>query len=69
MSKRPPDDYSWHREQIARTARRMFEQGGTVEDALDAVLQAAKREYGWTVVITSPAVLRIDGYDWRWPDG
>jgi hypothetical protein len=47
MTKRRPDDYSWYCEQISRTARAMFEKGGTVEDGLDAVLQAAKREYGF----------------------
>jgi hypothetical protein len=32
------------------------------------LLEAARREYGWRVVVTTPAVLRIDGHDWRWPD-
>jgi hypothetical protein len=47
----------------------MLESGGTVEDGLSAVLEAARQEYGWTVVIHRPALMRIDGCEYRWPEG
>jgi hypothetical protein len=59
---------SKHHEQITKACRQLFAAEGTVEEALDAVLEAARREYGWTVVIHRPAELRIDGCEYRWPD-
>jgi hypothetical protein len=64
----PDDGTAWHREQIAKAARCLFAADGTIEQALDSVLQAARHEFGCTVIITRPAVLHIDGYSYRWPD-
>ena len=68
MSRRPPGDNSYHCEQIAKACRALFQREGTVEEALDAVLQAAKHEYGWRIIVHHPAEFRIDGYEYRWPD-
>jgi hypothetical protein len=68
MSKRADGDTSWHREQIRKACRGLFAAEGTVEEALDAVLQAAQREFGVRVIFTAPALMRIDGCEYRWPD-
>jgi hypothetical protein len=68
MSKRAPDDTSWHREQVIRACRQWLERGAVVEDCLSAATEAARREFGCAIRITTPAELRIDGYSYRWPD-
>jgi hypothetical protein len=57
----------WHREQVIKAVRYFFECGATVEEGLDAVMEAARREFGTRVIIRRPCEMRIDGYDYRWP--
>jgi hypothetical protein len=58
----------WHRQRIAQACRGMFECGGVIEDALDAVMLAAQHEFGISrIVVHRPAELRIDGFEYRWP--
>jgi hypothetical protein len=61
-------DTSWHREQVIKATRLMLERGGTVEDGLDCIVEAARREFGGIrVFVHRPAELRIDGTPFRWP--
>ena len=59
----------WHRLQIIKAARRLFADGdGTIEEALDAVVQAARQEFGCVVLITKPMHMRVDGYEYQYPE-
>jgi len=58
----------WHTAQLVLAARKMLDAGGTIEDALDAVIEAAKRQFGVRVIFTAPAEIRIDGFSYRWPE-
>ena len=69
MSRRPSDDTSREREQVIKATRLMLGRGGTVEDGLDCIVEAARREFGGIrVFVHRPAELRIDGTPFRWPD-
>jgi hypothetical protein len=47
----------------------LLEVGGTVEDGIDCIVEAARREFGGIrVFVHRPAELRIDGVPYRWPD-
>jgi hypothetical protein len=60
---------NWHRLQIIKAARSLFANGdGVIEDALSAVLEAARREFNCTVRITKPMHMRVDGYDYQYPE-
>jgi hypothetical protein len=59
----------YHTDQLVQTARKMLEAGSTIEDALDAVIEAAKREFGVRVVVSVPAQLLVDGGVFTWPEG
>jgi hypothetical protein len=67
MSRRRRDDTRWHQEQVRKACRALFAAEGTVEEALSAVLEAARREYGWHITIHHPCELVIDGYPYQWP--
>ena len=57
-----------NRQQVIRAARQFFECGGTVEDGLDCIVEAARREFGGIrVFVHRPAELRVDGVPFRWP--
>jgi hypothetical protein len=51
MSKRAPDDTSWHREQISKACRGVFAAEGTVEEA----------QFGWAMDDDRPAELSAGG--------
>jgi hypothetical protein len=62
-------DLNYNREQIIKATRYFLEVGGTVEDGLDCIVEAARREFGGIrVFVHRPAELRIDGVPYRWPD-
>ena len=70
MTKRPSDDTSREREQVIVATRHFLERGGVIEEALSAVLEGARREFGGIrVFVHRPAELRIDGTPFRWPEG
>ena len=59
----------YRREAVIKATRYFLECGGTVEDGLDCVMEAARREFGGLrVFVHRPAELRIDGVPYRWPD-
>lgn len=62
------DNPDWHRAQLVRHARGLFQAGGVIEDALDTVMQAAREEFHCTVVIAKPALMVIDGGRFEWPE-
>jgi hypothetical protein len=41
---------------------------GFIEEALDCVMLAAEHEFGVRVIFVAPALMRIDGFEYRWPD-
>jgi hypothetical protein len=56
-------------QQVIKAARLFLECGGTVEDGLDCIVEAARREFGGIrVFVHRPAELRVDGVPFRWPD-
>jgi hypothetical protein len=58
----------YHQQQVIRAARHLLEVGGTVEDGLDCIVEAARREFGGIrVFVHRPAELRVDGVPFRWP--
>jgi len=63
-----PPNTSRHREQISKACRALFVAEGTVEEALSVVLETARREFGWHVVVVHPAQMRIDGCPYQWPE-
>jgi hypothetical protein len=58
---------AWHRERIAQACHGLFDAGGVLEDALDAVVLAAEREFSARIIIHRPAELRVDGVPYQWP--
>jgi hypothetical protein len=58
---------SWHRAEIVKACRGLFECGGVLEDALDCAVLAAQHEFAARVVFTAPAQMRVDGFEYRWP--
>jgi hypothetical protein len=62
------NDTAWHTVQVIKATRGLLAAEGTIEEALDAVMLAARHEFGCTVIVTTPARLRIDGHDWSWPE-
>lgn len=69
LSYRAPADTTWHREQIVKATRHLFDAGGTIEDGLNCIVEAARREFGGIrVFVHRPAELRINGVPYRWPD-
>jgi hypothetical protein len=47
--------------------RRMFEFDHTVEDCLELVLEAARREFHCHVTVAQPLVFFVDGCEFTWP--
>jgi hypothetical protein len=67
MSFRPTNP-EWHREQVIKATRHLLEYGGTIEDGLDCIVEAARREFGGIrVFVHRPAELRVDGVPYQWP--
>jgi hypothetical protein len=52
---------------LIRNARVFLAEGGTIEDALDCVMEAARREFACRVLVEQPMRLRIDGHTHIWP--
>ena len=64
----PPSRVQRHREQVIQATRHFLEVGGTLEAALDLVVEGARREFGGLrIFVHRPAELRIDGVMSRWP--
>jgi len=64
-----PHTMDWHRLQIIKACRRLFcDADGVIEDALSAVLEAARQEFGCVIIITTPAIMRVDGHSYTWPE-
>jgi hypothetical protein len=63
---KPADDTAWHVLQ-QKAARGLFAADGVIEDALDAVICAAVKEFGCRVVFTASARLIVDGAKYEWP--
>lgn len=61
------DGTAWHVLQIQKAARALFAADGVIEQALDAVICAAVKEFGCRVVFTAPARLIVDGAKYEWP--
>jgi hypothetical protein len=59
---------AWYRAQIVKAARGLLQNGGTVEDALDCCVMAARHEWAVTITVVDPAKLRIDGHAYTWPE-
>jgi len=60
------DALDYHAAAISRAARKLFENGGTLEDGLNAVVTGAKHEWNVRIVSRQAAVLRVDGVDFEW---
>jgi hypothetical protein len=58
---RRPDAAEYHTVLIIKHARRLLELGGTIEDGLSAVMEAAHQEFHCRVLIEQPARLRMPG--------
>jgi hypothetical protein len=63
----PPDDAARHVAQIIKATRALLAIGGTIEDGLDSVMEAARQEFQCKIILMAKARLRIDGCDWEWP--
>ena len=48
--------------QLIRTTRWFLADGGTIEEALNCVIEGARQEFLCRVLIEQPARLRIDGH-------
>jgi hypothetical protein len=64
---RGPDTVEHHVNRIIEHTRRLLSLDGTIEQALDLVLEAARREFQCRVLAIKPTCIRIDGYDYTWP--
>ena len=53
--------------QIQKAARGLFAANGVIEQALDAVIFAAVKEFGCRIVFSAPARIVIDGCKYEWP--
>lgn len=62
-----PDDLSWHVDKITKAARCLYAAGGTLEEALDAVLRGARDEWSCRIEFMNPARMMINGGQFEWP--
>jgi hypothetical protein len=64
---KPASNTTRHVLHIQKAARGLFAADGVIEDALDAVICAAVKEFDCRVVFTAPARLIVDGAKYEWP--
>ena len=65
---RPPASPQRRTDRAIYAMRRLFELGHTVEDCLDLVLEAARREFHCHVTVAQPLVFFVDGCEFTWPN-
>jgi hypothetical protein len=64
---RGPDTPQYHIDLVTRHMRRLLALGHTIEDGLDLVLEAARREFQCRILVVRPSAFLVDGGEFIWP--